>query len=107
MDIHEFIEEHQSAASKYIKRYFTPITSEQLGIDKRAGSCLYITEDAIAIPIANVSVFDYYSGFDDVSKRSRYATGGFVFYIRDDKRVSDCIAYWKGQVQVDNDLVIA
>jgi hypothetical protein len=44
MDIHEFIEEHQSAASKYIKRYFTPITSEQLGIDKRAGSCLYLTE---------------------------------------------------------------
>lgn len=103
MDIEYFFEEQQNAVAKYIDQHFTRVKAEQLGLDPRAGYCMYVNSEAVAISIKDVMQLDYYGGFEYVDKQSRTESCGFVFYTRDDARVNDCINHWIVEKQVDSE----
>jgi len=107
MDIEEFFEEQQNEVAQYINRHFTPVSADQLGLDKRAGYNLHVNDEAVVVSVKHVMALDYYGGFEYVSSSARFESCGFVFFTREDARVVDCIFHWKTAKVVDNELEVA
>lgn len=104
-DVESFFEEQQNEVARYINTNFTQVRAEDLGLDPRAGSFIYVNKEAIAVSVKYVMTLDYYAGFEYVSRSSRYESSGFVFFVREDQRVAECIDTWKESV--DTELAIA
>jgi hypothetical protein len=99
--IETFFDEQQYQLAKYIEQHFTRVKADALGLDIRAGYCVYVNDEAIAVSVDNVMQLDYYGGFEYVSSYARKELCGFVFYLSDDKRVQEAIDNWKESVDTD------
>lgn len=104
LSIEDFLEEQQYQVANYIDKQFTKVKAAALGLDPRAGYCLYINDEAIAVSINYVMQLDYYGGFEYVAKYARKEACGFVFYLRDDDRVERAIEKWQETVDTDAEL---
>lgn len=103
-DVETFFDEQKLVVAKYIDSNFTRVNAAQLGLDSRAGYCLYVNDEAVAVSTKDVMLLDYYAGFEYVDSSSRHESCGFVFYTHDDNRVRNCIKHWQ---TVDSTLEIA
>lgn len=75
------------------------VRAEQLGLDFRAGSTLYVDGDrsAIGVKILRRGQLEYYGGFEYVDKASVKAMGDYVFYLASDDRVAGCLDVLDGK----------
>lgn len=101
LTIEDFIAEQARELELFVAKHFTKVRADALGLDPRAGYCLYVNEDAIAVEVSNVMQLDYYGGFEYVSKYSRKESCGYVFYMRDDDRVEYAIEKWQKVLDTD------
>jgi hypothetical protein len=60
---------------------------ENLGLDRRAGYRLFVSEDCIVVDKANDRSLQYYGGFEYVDQDYRVEMGDYVIYLADDERV--------------------
>jgi hypothetical protein len=77
-------------------RELTEVSPEDLGLDRRAGYRLYISEDGIIARMSDDRVLQYYGGFEYVDKDLRWELGKWVFYSAEDERVQDHLDHYKG-----------
>lgn len=102
-DIETFFDEQELAVAKYINENFVMVSAEELGLDYRAGGIVFVNDEAIAVSVKYVMSLDYYGGFEYINSSSRKESCGFVFYLREDARVNDCINHWKVEKMVDSE----
>ena len=79
----------------------TEVKANQLGLDLRAGHCLYVSKDCIAVDRSGARLLDYYGGFEYVEPEFRVQCGSFIFYLRDDSRVDDHITQYFDSIEQD------
>lgn len=85
MNFYEFMTEIENASIEYIEKHFTPVKSDDVGLDRRCGM-LYIKSDGenvIAVRDDYVSYLEYYGGFEYIPIECRYRIGNYTFYISD------------------------
>ena len=97
--VDEMIEAVDMVIDRNLSGLVTEVTAEQLGLDRRAGYCLMVTEDYIIVLDSNRSVLDYYGGFEYVDEDCVKQMGSYVFYSREDERVAEHLwQYWDSQL---------
>ena len=78
------------------------VTASKLGLDIRAGYCLWVDEDAIIVSKHNDRLLQYYGGFEYVEASARTECGDWVIYTNDSERVADCLEhYYEEQAEQD------
>lgn len=65
------------------------VLPEDLGLDRRAGYRMFVTEEAIAVTKNCDRSLQYYGGFEYVDKDYRTEIGEWVFYSAEDDRVAE------------------
>lgn len=64
-----------------------------LGLDWRAGQCLWVVNGGILVLENYDRNLQYYGGFEYVDKDYRFQVGKWVFYMAEDERVQGCLDY--------------
>lgn len=77
---------------------YTQVTPEQLGLDNRSASFLYVNSDYIACRGNSRRTLDYYGGFEYVDSGCVFELGDYVFYSREDSRVEDHLETYYNEV---------
>lgn len=72
----------------------TEVQADELGLDLRAGYCLWVDEDAIVVSKHNDRLLQYYGGFEYVDADARMECGNWVIYTNDSERVADCLEHY-------------
>ena len=85
------------AVECYVTTRMTRVTAEDLGLDPRCASEIYVDRFWIAIPKRSQSRMEYYGGFEYISRDCIESQGGYVFYSAEDGRVERCIDHWQMQ----------
>ncbi len=67
------------------------VSAEDIGLDPRAGSSLWISPTEVVIQDHNVNRLEYYGGFEYVSPCCKSVVGELVIYNDEDSRVADAI----------------
>lgn len=81
-----------SETNVLVNRYLAgaqEVLPEDLGLDRRAGYRMFVTEEAIAVIKSNDRSLQYYGGFEYVNKDYRTEIGEWVFYSAEDDRVAE------------------
>ena len=88
----DFLDEISQQVELHVMDNCRKATAEQLGLDSRCRG-LYVTaaQDAIVVAAGNDRSLQYYGGFEYVDKECRIEQGGYVFYINEARRVSECL----------------
>jgi hypothetical protein len=74
------------------------VSTEDLGLDRRAAYRVWVDEDAIIVTKDQDRTLQYYGGFEYVLKDARIECGDYVIYTNDDGRVADCLEqYYQSQ----------
>jgi len=68
------------------------VSASKAGLDERCGHC-WITGDAVVVRTDNRQRFDYYGGFEYVSKDYIATVGDYTIYFAEDERIQDCIEF--------------
>lgn len=68
---------------------YTQVKPEQLGLDSRSASYLYVNSDYIVCANRHQRTLDYYGGFEYVDREFVFSMGDYTFYSREDSRVDD------------------
>jgi len=91
---YDFVEAINDKVERYVQK-LDHVKASDLGLDSRAGYCLYVDEDrtTIVVDISNDRTLQYYGGFEYINKEYRQELGDWVFYFDGDERVSDCFAH--------------
>ena len=84
-------------------RQMTVVNADQLGLDIRAGSRLYVDENYIVVAVGSSRALDYYGGFEYVDSACVQVIGDFKFYSFEDERVQGHIEHYfqTGSAEVD------
>jgi hypothetical protein len=92
--VEDFIEDINDRVEQYVDRYCDKVTPEQLGLDRRAGYKLWVSNDHTHIISTKdgVRVLNYYGGFEYVDTNYVSELGDYVFYSAEDSRVGDHIS---------------
>ena len=80
-----------SETNVLVNRYLAgaqEVLPEDLGLDRRAGYRLFVTEEVIAVTKDDDRSLQYYGGFEYVDKYCRTEIGEWVFYSAGDDRVA-------------------
>lgn len=90
MELYELIGTIDHSVELHINKHMTQISParDNIGIDPRAASTLYVSYDAIAVPREQDRTLQYYGGFEYVDKEYRVEMGEYVFYLGEDDRVA-------------------
>lgn len=88
-DAASFVEDINQRVEQFVQDKATAVSAEALGLDRRAGYSLYVTDDAVIVSKHDDRTLQYYGGFEYVDKDYRQELGDYVFYLRDDERVAD------------------
>ncbi len=88
--IDNLLDEVEQLSHKFVDG-MTRVKASRLGLDPRAGYCLYVNEDCIAANYNDARLLDYYGGFEYVEREFRVQCGSYIFYLREDSRVDDHI----------------
>ena len=95
MEIYEFINDLADQVREMVETDMHAVKGDDLGLDRRAGYTLFVTEDCIAVETRNRGSLDYYGGFEYVDQDCVNVVGDYVFYDRYDERVADHITFWE------------
>lgn len=93
----EMVDAINTVVERNLYELATEVTAEDLGLDRRAGYRLLVTEDYIIVYASNRGVLDYYGGFEYVDAGCVSQMGDYVFYSAEDDRVADCLEYYYGR----------
>jgi hypothetical protein len=90
MELYELMETIELSIERYINKNMTQIVParDNIGLDPRAAYTMYISPEAIAVPINQDRTLQYYGGFEYVDTDYRKELGDYVFYLADDDRVA-------------------
>ena len=84
--VNEAVEEFLSEARE--------ATATELGLDQRAfWGTAYVTSEGMAVLASTDRTLQYYGGFEYVNKEYRQVMGDWVFYLAEDSRVREHLAY--------------
>jgi len=94
MHIMDFIEDVNDQLRRVLNEmdYTSP---EELGLDRRAGYRVWVSEDCIVVDKNQDRTLQYYGGFEYVDKEYRIEMGDYVIYFADDDRVRDHIEHYQ------------
>lgn len=70
------------------------VSAEQLGLDARACYKLYVTPDAVIANGSDVTLLNYYGGFEYIDEESITRVGSLVIYSGEHNRVRECLEYF-------------
>jgi len=90
-DLEQMIEAVDTVVERNIRALATEALPEDLGLDRRAGYRLLVTEDAVIVQLGNRRDLDYYGGFEYVDKNCVTVLGSYVIYSAQDERVKECL----------------
>ena len=93
-DLEQMIEAVDTVVERNIRALATEAAAEDLGLDRRAGYRLLVTEDAVIVQQGNRGSLDYYGGFEYVNANCVTVLGSYVIYSAQDDRVKDCLYYY-------------
>ncbi len=93
MELDSVIETVESAAWDAIGEC-DQVRGDELGLDLRAGHCLYVGDDFVAIHREHDRLLQYYGGFEYVDAEQRFEIHPFVFYSAESSRVAACIDHF-------------
>ena len=89
MSLDDMFDKVNEVVKNYLDENAVGATNSQLGLDDRAGRGLkVIRSEAIACPIYEDRMLQYYGGFEWVHKDFRRVIGQWVFYDANDIRVA-------------------
>ena len=91
--ISDYIQEVNETANSIVNE-MKLVSADVLGLDKRAGYRVWVSDEAVVVSKARDKALQYYGGFEYVDKDCRTELGDFVVYFADGGRVSDCIDRW-------------
>ena len=66
------------------------VNAEQLGLDYRAASTVWIDDDALIVLKSQDRTLQYYGGFEYIDSEYRMEVGKYVIYTSESSRVRDC-----------------
>jgi len=89
--LYDMLERFNTEVKQYIDENMTVCTAESMGLDKRAGYHLYVSEDGIAVHERSRRSLEYYGGFEYVDRECVQTMGNYTFYLVDDDQVYDCV----------------
>lgn len=94
MELYELFETIELSVERHINSNMQQIypTRDNIGLNPRSASTLYISEDAIAVNKHQDRTLQYYGGFEYVDKEFRKELGEYVFYLAGDDRVAGHIS---------------
>ena len=90
-DLEQMIEAVDTVVERNIRALATETQPENLGLDRRAGYSLLVTEDAVIVSAGNRGSLDYYGGFEYVDANCVTVLGSYVVYSAQDERVRQCL----------------
>lgn len=88
MNFDDIISETNVLVNRYLKGA-QEVLPEDLGLDRRAGYRMFVTEEVIAVTKNCDRSLQYYGGFEYVNKDYRTEIGEWVFYSAEDDRVAE------------------
>lgn len=91
--IGDLIEHIDYTVDQFIKDELTLVSADDIGLDTRAVSRLYVNRDCIAVHSYNDRTLQYYGGFEYVDKEYRKELGEYVIYLAEDSRVRRHLSY--------------
>lgn len=91
LDLHEEI---TRMIEEKLENEYTLVTAEQLGLDRRAGYNLYISEHEIVVANCHLGSLNYYGGFEYINKDYILALGDYTVFTDDDSRVMEALEYY-------------
>lgn len=94
-DVTGMINQVNDIVQETVNNDMTIVKGDAIGIDRRAGYCLYVNEYYIAVETRQRASLDYYGGFEYVDEQCVTVVGDYVFYSHDDERVAEAIAFWE------------
>jgi hypothetical protein len=77
-----------------VRNKMAVVNADELGLDIRAGSRLYVDENYIVVRVSNSRALDYYGGFEYVDNSCVQVIGDFKFYSSEDERVQGHIDHY-------------
>lgn len=88
-----FVDEINHMVEEYVEKNFQRVSADDCGLDHRAGSVLFVNDDALVCRKNNIRLLDYYGGFEYVDKDCRSEVGDYVFFfsLDCDERVYNAI----------------
>ena len=89
--LEQMIEAVDTVVERNIRALATETQPENLGLDRRAGYRLLVTEDAVIVQSSGRGPLDYYGGFEYVDKNCVTVLGSYVVYSAQDERVKECL----------------
>ena len=99
----EFLFSIDDKIYEFVHNEMIETTADKLGLDPRAGSRFYVSENIIAINIAQDRILKYYGGFEYVNDVYRREYGDYIFYLGDCDRVRKHLDKFHGIVRKDPD----
>jgi len=69
--------------------------AQELGLDPRAGYCLFINKEAIVVTLTRAGSLDYYGGFEYISSDHVSVLGEYKFYRLFDNYGTKCDRVWE------------
>ena len=87
MSIRNTIEEFNEMFYTQLLESMKLVSAEQLGLDPRAASCLWVDDDCIVVEKQQDRSLQYYGGFEYVDKECRTEVGDYVVYFAENNRV--------------------
>lgn len=89
--LEDMIQAVDTVVERNIRALATETQPENLGLDRRAGHSVLVTEDAVIVSAAYRGSLDYYGGFEYVDKNCVTVLGSYVIYSAQDERVKECL----------------
>jgi predicted homoserine dehydrogenase-like protein len=88
-NLEQMIEAVDTVVERNIRALATETKPENLGLDRRAGYRVLVTEDAVIVEASERGPLDYYGGFEYVDSNCVTVLGSYVIYSAQDERVKE------------------
>lgn len=82
---------------RLLEERYTQVSAEEVGLDRRAGHRLYVSDEGIVVKVDYLRDLEYYGGFEYIKNVNIIRLGDYVCFTAEDSRVESCIDYYNSE----------
>lgn len=99
--IEHFLDDISVLVDDVISQTMTEVKPQDLDLDPRSATYLFVSEDTIAVHDSFRDRLNYYGGFEYVDSQYVQTVGGYTFYSAEDYRVREHLdAYCENKLNI-------